>query len=125
MKNKRKEYKDAIGWERVPDLALDKGIEFICPYKIDELGNKYRGAEKVSWRTAVMLCYWLNGNTTTASANKVNRNHSSLIHHFNTLDSELFTCDYRVIGKIREIQYYSQKMSLKYCKEVEFKIELS
>lgn len=111
-----------IEWKRVPEHALKKAIDDNCPYSMDELKSRKRQEKIVQWRAAVAICYKLNGLTYEKAGEIVGLNHASVIHHIRAVKNELFTCDYRILDKIRLVQYYALKNVNTTCFQTQFKI---
>jgi hypothetical protein len=122
-KMKRKEIKKAIEWKRCTHDTLVHAVDFICPFEWHELQGKNRKSHLKNWRAAVMLAFYINGETMEESASKVNKHHATLVNQIKNVEAELFTCDYDVIDKIRLLNYYCQKVALVVCNHTQFNIQ--
>jgi len=111
----RKELKKKIEWNRCTNGALTNAIDFICPFDWHELRSGNRKTHLKNWRAAVMVAYYINGDSMVKAASYVDKDHSTLVHQIKNVEAELFTCQYNVIDKVRLINYYCVKAQRKYC----------
>jgi hypothetical protein len=121
----RDELKKAIEWKRCTHDTLISAVDFICPFEWHELQGKNRESHLKNWRAAVMLSFYINGDTMEDAGKKVNKHHATLVHQIKNVEGELFTCDFEVVDKIRLINYYCSKVALQFCNESEFKIKVA
>ena len=119
--NNRDEFLDKLPFEPVSEISLERSIKLNCPHSMEVIRSIHRHQNIKEWRSAIMILKWLNGNTTTKSAKYVNRTHYDLLHHIGNMRNEFYTCDFRIVEKIRLIIHYCEQNPT--CNEVSFKIQ--
>jgi len=125
MKNKRKDYKDAIGWERVSAERLERSINLNVPQNAINSLNLRRGSnEIVNWKWVVWLSHYINGISDKEFAEKFKRDRTTLINAKKKLQSEIDGfANYKLIERLRLINYYAvNRIEAKKCNDNEFNI---
>lgn len=103
---KREDYQKQLEWQEVKTSYLEQAIDELLPtfYK-HQVKTKERSHDVRDWRNVLMLCYWLNGESTTKVSKRFNRTHASFLNCFQHLDADLqgFDKEAKYVERIKQI----------------------
>ena len=127
MKKKYKSYSKqgfitTLGWIKCHEKTLQMAIDFCCPFSEELIKSENRMSGVVAWRGAICIARYMNGYNQEEAGKSVNRDHASLINYLKNIEKELFTTDFRIVGNIRMLTYYIEKMQKVKCNECKFEL---
>jgi hypothetical protein len=118
MRRNREDYIKRYNWENVNTTALEIAIKLNVPENIKPaISTRSRKRDVMEWRSACIIAFWLNNETTEEATARYNREHSTIHNLLENLDNEFCGyASYNLDERIRLINYYA-KNRVAYCDE--------
>ena len=76
-------------WKKVHHIAIEKAVENISPFTMEQIKSKKKTENLADWRNAVACCYFMNGLKLSQSGKMVGKDHSTVVHYLKRLHGEI------------------------------------